>query len=768
MTKCKTLLVVESPAKAKTIKKYLGPGFDVLASYGHVRDLVAKEGAVAPDHAFAMRYEAIEKNAKHVDAIARSLRTADQLFLATDPDREGEAIAWHLRELLVERGVLGNKPVKRVVFHEITQQAIRDAVANPGELAHDLINAQQARRALDYLVGFNISPLLWKKIRPGLSAGRVQSPALRLIVDREGEIEAFIAQEYWTIQAVATSQEGGEFSARLVELRSEKLEQFSLANELQAYAARDAVIGAALGKLDVLSVQRKARQRQPSPPFITSTLQQEASRRVGFTAQRTMRIAQQLYEGVAIGEDGPVGLISYMRTDSVTLATEALTEIRQLIGSAYGSEYVPDQPRTYRTKSKNAQEAHEAIRPTSVFRQPSALAQYLTAEQLKLYALIWRRTVASQMNPAVMDTVAIELGAGSSPIGRLRANGSTVRFKGFLAAYDDREESESAESKLPVLNEGEQVNVRDIEATQHFTEAPPRYTEATLIKALEEFGIGRPSTYASIISTLQQREYVRLDEKRFKPTDVGRVVSRFLTEHFQRYVDYDFTAKLEDELDAVSRGEKAWIPVLEGFWEPFHQRVLETASSVSRRDVVQQILEEACPICAKPLARRLGRRGSFIGCTGYPECSYTRDAGEGVSASAPTAVIDHPCPLCGGELSSKAGRFGAFVGCKNYPACKHVEPLHKPKDTNIRCPECSVSNLFERKSRKGGFFYSCGSYPTCKYAVWAQPIAEVCPLCGHGILTLKTTKRDGTKKVCPRKECSFSSAPLLPDETVPP
>jgi DNA topoisomerase-1 len=754
MSSEKTVVVVESPAKAKTIKKYLGPGYEVLASYGHVRDLVAKEGAVQPDQQFAMRYEGIERNTRHVDAIAKALRGADRLLLATDPDREGEAIAWHLAELLRNRKALTDKPVRRVVFHEITQRAIQEAVEHPGDIAMDLVNAQQARRALDYLVGFNISPLLWKKIRRGLSAGRVQSPALRLIVEREEEIEAFVPREYWTLDGTAGKGKA-TFPARLTQFEGDKIEQFSIVDAERAGHVRDTIARQAGGKLKVAAITRRSRKRNPGPPFITSTLQQEASKRFGFTAQRTMRIAQQLYEGIDIG-GGPVGLITYMRTDSTSLAQEAVAEIRQVIGERFGADALPKSPNVFKTKSKNAQEAHEAIRPSAAARTPESLRGHLAAEQLKLYTLIWNRTVACQMNPAQIDTVAVDLCPPQNPKTLLRASGSTVREPGFLAVYDNREEGEEADSNLPALEQDELVELRALEANQHFTEPPPRFNEASLIKALEEFGIGRPSTYASIITTLQQREYVLLDGKRFKPTDVGRVVSRFLTEFFTQYVDYDFTARLEDELDAVSRGETDWVPVLERFWKPFHERVEQTETSVARRDVTTQQLDEACPECGKPLAIRLGKRGNFIGCTGYPECKYTRDVKTDSSEPEPAPeLLDRKCPECGGDLAYKRGRYGRFIGCVNYPTCKHVEPLNKPKDTGVSCPECKQGTLMERKSRYGKLFYSCNRYPDCKYAVWDPPLAEPCPKCGHAIMTIKTTKRRGVEKLCPVKTCGY-------------
>ncbi|HID81669.1 MAG TPA: type I DNA topoisomerase, partial [Thiotrichales bacterium] len=546
----KNLVIVESPAKGNTIKKYLGKDFDVLASYGHVRDLIPKTGAVDTEHDFAMKYQVIERNEKHVNKIAKALKKADTLYLATDPDREGEAISWHLYELLKERGLLENKRVERVVFHEITKGAVQDAIDNPRSLSHDLVDAQQARRALDYLVGFNLSPLLWKKIRRGLSAGRVQSPALRMIVEREEEIEKFIREEYWTIEADLT-KDSQSFSAKLRTYNNNKVEQFTITNEEQATAATDTIKAAANGKLLVSKVEKKQRKRNPAAPFTTSTLQQEAARKLGFSTRNTMRFAQQLYEGIDLGS-GPVGLITYMRTDSVTLANEAITELRELITQRYGADNLPDQPRVYKTKSKNAQEAHEAIRPTSALQAPDQIKAHLSSEQFKLYELIWKRTVACQMIHATMDTVSADLAAGDAH--SFRATGSSIRHPGFMAVYlegtDDRKKpSDKDERILPELNEGDMITLDAIRPEQHFTEPPPRYSEASLVKTLEEYGIGRPSTYASIISTLLNREYVELENRRFHPTDVGKIVNHFLTKHFANYVDYDFTARLEDELD---------------------------------------------------------------------------------------------------------------------------------------------------------------------------------------------------------------------------
>jgi len=615
------LVIVESPAKAKTIKKYLGRDFDVLASYGHVRDLVPKEGAVDPDNDYAMKYQVLEKNLRHVDAIARSLKKSRALYLATDPDREGEAIAWHLKEILRERGELNGKDVRRVVFYEITRNAIRAAVEQPRDLSLDLVNAQQARRALDYLVGFNLSPLLWKKVRRGLSAGRVQSPALRMICEREEEIQAFNALEYWTIDGEGTHS-AQSFPLKLIEYRGGKVEQFTFTNETDARAAEQAIAAAARSAggeagLDVLAIDRKQRRRNPAPPFTTSTLQQEAARKLGFNARRTMRLAQQLYEGLDIGE-GSVGLITYMRTDSVSLAAEAVQEIREVAARLYGKDEVAEEPRVYKTKSKNAQEAHEAIRPTSAAITPADVEGKIEDDLYRLYSLIWKRAVASQMAHALFDTVAVDLLAGADGPQRhlLRANGSTLVKPGYMSVYQedsDDQKTDEGDHVLPPMTEGERVALSALKAEQHFTEPPPRYSEASLVKALEEHGIGRPSTYASIISTLQDREYVEMDSRRFIPTDIGKIVNRFLTNHFHRYVEYGFTAAMEDELDAVSRGEESWTTPLAKFWKPFIQQVERIEKTVTREQVAQaRELGKDPAGSGKPVTVRMGRYGPFV------------------------------------------------------------------------------------------------------------------------------------------------------------
>ena len=608
----KNLVIVESPAKAKTIKKYLGPGYEVMASYGHVRDLVPKDGAVDTANGFTMKYQVIDRNAKHVSAIAAALKSADTLILATDPDREGEAISWHLVELLRERKLLKDKSVKRVVFYEITQREVQKAIAEPREIAADLVNAQQARRALDYLVGFNLSPLLWRKVQPGLSAGRVQSPSLRLICEREEEIRRFIPQEYWTVEAQA-DKAGAAFKARLVQYKNQKVEQFTLGKAGEAEAAKKLILDAAKGELLVASIDKKQRRRNPAAPFTTSTLQQEANRKLGFTSKRTMQAAQRLFEGVDIGGE-TVGLITYMRTDSVSLSQDALTEIRGVIKKKY-PKALPAEVRIYKTKSKNAQEAHEAVRPTSAARTPDSVKDSLLPDQARLYELIWRRTMASQMEAAVFDTMAVELKAGDTHA--FRANGQTLIEAGYLAVYNIHAEDpadddhEDDEARLPPLTAGERVKLLDVIPEQHFTEPPPRFTEASLVKTLEEYDIGRPSTYASIISTLVARNYVVLQGKAFMPTDVGLIVNRFLVEHFSKYVDYKFTAQLEEELDEISRGEREWVPVLEEFWGVFKPMV-DAKLEVDPRTLNKARLLGTDPVSGKPVTTRLGRFGPFV------------------------------------------------------------------------------------------------------------------------------------------------------------
>ena len=670
----KNLLIVESPAKAKTINKYLGKDFHVLASYGHVRDLVPKEGAVDTARGFAMNYEVIERNEKHVDAIAKAAAKAESLYLATDLDREGEAISWHIAEILRARGLLEGRALHRVVFSEITPRAIKDAVAHPRALSMDLVNAQQARRALDYLVGFNLSPVLWRKVQRGLSAGRVQSPALRMIVEREEEIEAFKAREYWTVEADCAHPDQ-RFSARLLRLRGKKFEQFDLTNEADAEAARSALEKAAQGRLMVANIESKERKRRPAPPFTTSTLQQEAARKLGFTTSRTMKIAQGLYEGVSLGDEGVVGLITYMRTDAVHLGAEAIQEMREVIAKDFGAKALPETPHFYRNKSKNAQEAHEAIRPTTALHRPRDVAPYLNDEQRKLYELIWKRAIACQMQHATLNTVSVDLDPGMDSM--FRASGTTVVDPGFLAVYEEGRDAKAAEDedegrKLPKMEIGEAVPLLGVAADQHFTEPPPRYSEASLAKALEEYGIGRPSTYASIIQVLLNREYVILDSRRFKPTDVGRAVARFLSGHFTQYVDYDFTAKLEDELDAVSRGEEDWVPLLEKFWKPFKAQVDDKSESVDRSEATGARELGTDPKSGKPVQVRLGRYGPFAQIGTKDDEDKPKFASLRTGQSMHTITLGEALELFklprtlgqgedGEDITVGVGRFGPFV-----------------------------------------------------------------------------------------------------------
>ncbi|NCF34959.1 MAG: DNA topoisomerase I [Gammaproteobacteria bacterium] len=670
------LVIVESPAKARTIEKYLGKDFKVLASYGHVRDLVPKEGAVETENGFRMNYTPVERNQKHITSIKKELKKADSIYLATDPDREGEAISWHLYELLNEKNLIKNKRVYRVAFYEITRQAVSEAIEHPREITMDLVNAQQARRALDYLVGFNLSPLLWRKIRRGLSAGRVQSPALRMIVERELEIEAFNPQEYWSIESDNVFEEQA-FSAKLNLLGGAKVKQFTITNAEQANAAHRRLSEAAQGKLRVARVEKKQRKRNPAPPFTTSTLQQEASRKLGFGAQRTMRTAQRLYEGIDIGA-GQVGLISYMRTDSVSLSNDAVNEIREFIADKFGENNLPESPREYKTKSKNAQEAHEAIRPTSARNEPFKIKQHLGDDEFRLYSLIWKRTMACQMIHATLDTVAIDLACGSD--NSFRANGSTIRDPGFMRVYiedkDEPKKDDSKENLLPPLKEGDIVDLKEIRLEQHFTEPPPRYSEASLVKALEEYGIGRPSTYASIITTLLDREYVELESKRFYPTDVGRVVARFLTQHFKQYVDYDFTAQLEDSLDAISRGEKDWLPLMEEFWSSFKTQVDDKMENVSRDEAIQARQLGVDEKTGKPISVRMGRYGPFVQIGTRDDEEKPRFAGLRPGQKMDTITLEEALELFklprelgvspeGEQISANIGRFGPYVKYDN-------------------------------------------------------------------------------------------------------
>jgi DNA topoisomerase I len=747
-----SLVIVESPAKAKTIEKFLGPGHKVLASYGHVRALPSKQGSVAVEDNFAPHYQVLPESKKHIQALKKEVKNADRLILATDPDREGEAIAWHLLEALGLEENSTSLEIKRVTFHEITKDAIRQAMEHPGQISRNLVDAQQARSILDYLVGFNLSPFLWKKIRYGLSAGRVQSVALRLICDREKEIGAFVQQEYWTIDAKLVGTTGQSFTTHLQAIDGQKLGKFDIPDQTRA-----AVLAGEIQQqpFRVTEITRSEKKRNPAPPFTTSTLQQEASRKLGFSARKTMSVAQKLYEGIDIGE-GAVGLITYMRTDSVALSQVATSEAKDLIGRKFGPEYALANPRTFKNKAKNAQEAHEAVRPTLLENDPDAIKKYLSPDQFKLYRLIWRRTLASQMAAAILDATAVDLDAG--PRFRFRATGQVIRFPGFMKVYIEGtdEPEEEQEGLLPALKEQEAVTLENLLPEQHFTQPPPRFTEASLVKTLEENGIGRPSTYASIIQTLSTRKYVRIEKRTFFPEDVGMVVNDLLVNHFPRYVDYTFTAQLEENLDAISRGEQQWQPVLKQFWEPFIALLKQKEQEVQKSDVVNEKTDQSCPDCGKEMVIKLGRRGKFLACSGFPDCRHTEPLNNGSEQETEEPVMsDRTCDKCGAGMLIKNGRYGKFLACSAYPDCKNIQPLVKPKALGISCPQCREGELQEKKSRYGKIFYSCNRYPKCKYALWDQPLAQACPSCNFPVIVEKTTKREGTVHKCPQEDCDY-------------
>ena len=685
------LLIVESPSKAKTIGNYLGKEYHVLASYGHIRNLLPKSQGVDTSD-FAMKYEIGSRSKKYIDAISKAAKNSDEILLATDPDREGEAIAWHILEVLNAKKIIKGKKISRIIFGEITKSAIIDALSSPREIAQALVQAQQARQALDYLIGFNLSPLLWSKIRYGLSAGRVQSPALRLIVEREEEIDTFNSKEYWSIHLDATKDKA-KIPSKLSILNNEKLEQFTITSAAQEKKIVGELLLKSSGKVSVSRVDKKQRARNPAAPFTTSTLQQQAVRKLGFTTRATMITAQQLYEGINISE-GSVGLITYMRTDSMSLSNESTSQIRKYLETNYAKEFFPQKAIGYKTKAKNAQEAHEAIRPTNIERTPQSLKPYLSEQQFKLYEIIWKRTLACQMSPAIFDAVSIDLEVGQGE-SVFRATGQTLKFAGFMSVYleeqDESQKDDTETSIFPDLEVGETLLVDKIMGIQHFTEPPPRFTEASLVKTLEEYGIGRPSTYASIISTLQDREYVLLDKKRFTPTDVGKVVNNFLTEHFTNYVDYDFTANLETQLDDIAADKKDWLKVIRSFWDQFIKEVKEK-SNLDRTKITQKEIGEDCPKCGKPLLSKLGKRGNFVACSGYPDCDFTKSS-NGDLPQEPK-IITH-------DESSKepiyllVGPYGPYLQLGMPEEGSKI----KPKRTTIP-PEIALADLDESIAKK--------------------------------------------------------------------
>ncbi len=797
----KNLVIVESPAKAKTIGKYLGKQFLVKASLGHIKDLPKKNLSVDVDNDFKPVYEVIEGKKKLIQELRQAAKSAENIYLAADPDREGEAICYHLQEELEGNKKNGPK-IYRVMFNEITKSAIQKAFEKPLQVNLHLVDAQQARRILDRLVGYKISPLLWDKVRRGLSAGRVQTVALRIIVDREREIRAFQKREYWTIDVNLGAKKPPQLTAHLAKKNDENV-------EIADQAASDAIVKA-LEDTDyvVRSVANREKRRNPVPPFITSTVQQEAARKLRFSVKRTMMLAQKLYEGVELGqEEGAVGLISYMRTDSTRVSNDALDEVRAMIEERYGVDYRPEKPNFYKSK-KDAQDAHEAIRPTSALRTPESIAKFVAEDELKLYRLIWMRFVASQMTPAVFDQTTIEVDAkGKDGAAYLfRATGSVPKFDGFLKIYEEGkdqkdEDDEELKSRLPAVTAGEPLKFKSIEPEQHFTEPPPRFNEATLVKELEADGVGRPSTYASILSTIQDREYARKEGGKFFPTELGLVVTDLLLESFDDLFDAGYTARMEAELDAIEEGKIDWRTSMSDFYVRFEKDLEHAARNMTDIKRMEKPTDLLCDKCGKPMVIKWGKHGSFIACTGYPECTSTRELtvdlpdvdsadlteqdettycdncgrpmvlkkgrfGQFMActgypdckttkqlgeAQKPKDVpLDEDCPQCGGKMVKKYGRYGEFVACGNYPKCKFV----KQKTIGVKCPNCTEGDVVERRSKRGKTFYGCSRYPECDFVGWGKPISEKCPECGGSYLVEKYLKA-GAFAQCPNTECKF-------------
>ncbi len=762
-----SLVVVESPAKAKTIKKYLGRSFDVRASVGHVKDLPKSKMGVDIEKGFTPEYDVIKGKAKVLSEIKRAARDASRVFLATDPDREGEAIAWHIAEEIGAEG--GNGRVRRVLFNEITKNAIQKAIQNPIDLDRKKFDSQQARRILDRLVGYQISPILWKKVRRGLSAGRVQSVAVRLVVEREREIEAFKPEEYWTLDADLAARLPPEFTAKLARVDGHKadLKDEATTKALQADVEK--------ARFVVETVERKERRRNPPPPFTTAKLQQEAANRLGFTAKKTMTLAQRLYEGIELGDE-TVGLISYMRTDSVRLSTEAVDAARSHIAERYGKDHLPEAPNVYKTKAKSAQEAHEAIRPTDLAWAPERVAPFFEQmgerDMYRLYELVWNRFVACQMVPAVYDQTAADISAGRA---LFRATGSILKFPGYLAVYgakppeeeagaeeEKKEEGEregekkNEERKLPPLEKGEELRLVQLHPEQHFTQPPPRYNESSLVKEMEQRGIGRPSTYAAILETIQEKTYVEKVEKNFKPTHLGLLVTDELVRAFPREMDVAFTAGMEERLDEIEEGTAGWQAVLSDFYDTFKEDLAK--AEVSMRDVKRQEIETdlVCEKCGtRKMVIKWGRNGEFLACPGYPECrntmNFRREDGKIVPEKEVEVPVDEKCPDCGAAMVMKRGRFGRFLACTRYPECKGTKPV----SIGVTCPKGCGGYISEKRSRRGRTFYGCSSYPKCDFVAWDRPRNEPCPTCGSAYLLDKYSKRTGPFIACPNKECDY-------------
>jgi len=761
------LVIVESPAKAKTITKFLGKGFVVRSSFGHVRDLPKSKMGIDIEHNFEPHYIISKDKAKVAKELKEAAKKSNEILFATDEDREGEAISWHLAQMLD----IEPEEAKRITFHEITKTAIVHAVENPRALNLKLVDAQQARRVLDRLVGYELSPFLWRKVAKGLSAGRVQSVAVRLVVEREREIQSFKSEEYWTIEAIFESlnskittvttgsrlgginqksdDETQTFTAKLHAIGEKKLGKMDLKNRKQVDGIVKDLDGAGY---KVNKIEHKESKRTPPPPFTTSRLQQEANNRLGFSAKQTMRLAQQLYEGVELGSEGSVGLITYMRTDSVNLSDKFLSEAHALIGNDFGARYQLASPRRYQIKSKGAQEAHEAIRPTEVSYTPDSVKVFLDKNQYKLYDLIWRRAVASQMAQAELSSLTVDIIASSPCEGgkarggyTFRATGQTIIFDGFIKLYPDS----AKEIILPPLKENEDLNCRELKPEQHFTEPPARYSDAALIKALEEHGIGRPSTYAPTIATIEDRKYVERDEKKkLKPTDIAFLVNDLLVEHFPRVVDYQFTAQMEEDLDKIARGEKEWRPLIADFYHPFKQNLDQKDRELNKKDITEEKTDETCDKCGSPMIIKLGRYGKFLACGNYPECKNTKPLkGQENEAAAP-APTDIVCDKCGNMMVRRQGRYGPFLGCSNYPKCKNI--INIEIKTNLKCPKCEKGDVVERRSKRGKIFYGCNRYPECDFVLWNKPTGELCPDCKQPLVY----GPKGTVK-CSNKECVF-------------
>ncbi len=724
----KSLVIVESPAKAKTIEKFLGNNYKVMASYGHVRDLPQKELGVDVKDDFTPKYVIPGKSRKVISALKSNAEGAPAIYLATDYDREGEAIAWHIMQAIK----LKDQKYNRITFHEITKEAITKSVKKPREIDMKLVDAQQARRVLDRLVGYKLSPFLWRKVYQGLSAGRVQSVAVRLVVERERAIEKFVPREYWTIEAIFHKQkdEKAEFSAKLTKIDNENFDEVK-----SETAAKTLIKDLEKANYKIQNVSQDERFRCPAPPFTTSTLQQEANRKLYFSAKQTMMFAQGLYEGVEIGSAGSVGLITYMRTDSYNMAASAQKQARVVIEKEFGKSYLPPAPRHYKTKTKGAQEAHEAIRPTSFARTPKDLEKYLSKDQMKIYKLIWERALASQMADAKVEETTVEVVSEKvRKVYLFIAKGSVIKFSGFLKIYEEGKDDTPQEQLiiLPPLDKGEAVDLKEITPNQHFTQPPARYTEASLVKELEKQGIGRPSTYAPIMSTIVERNYVTKEQGKFHPQDVGVVVTDLLTEHFPDIVDYQFTARMEEELDDIAEGKLKWQPVIKEFYEPFAKNLKKKTATVDKKELVEEPTGEKCPECKKPLVIKLGRFGKFIACTGYPECKYTKPYLEDIVSAKQEKQIEkdeatEKCEKCGADMVLKDGRFGPFLGCSKYPKCKFTKKIEIA--SGVKCPDCGKGDIVMKKTRRGKTFWGCNQYPKCKKAFWNEPIKDKCPNC---------------------------------------